>query len=385
MKKVLAIIGGGVMASYFGEACRRIGYESHYFSMADGKVDNGEPDFFHEINIFEKDKIVGICKEINADGVVATTELTVPIAAYVADKLNLPGNPVEVADVITDKYRNRRCIDGLATLLSPKYIEVADVGDIANADMRYPIILKPVNLGGKRGLSVVNGPDDLQAAFDYAVSSFRKGETPTVIAEEFLSGGMECSVESISYKGRHTVVQITQKDSSGAPHCVELGHHQPAPLSDEDWQKVVRGVCDGLTAIGLTDGCCHTEIKVIDGNVYLIEFNARPGGDHISHPLVKLSTGFDFIAALAQAAVGELPPVDVTKFEHRYSGLYYVVDQTKALKPIFDRCENEPWCVKKNYVADDLTVLTRNDMENTNYFIYSSDEGDPVRKILASN
>ena len=79
------------MASYFGEACHRLGYEGHYFSMADGKVDDSKVDIFHEINILEKDKITDICKEIGVNGVVATTELSVPIAAYVAEKLGLLG------------------------------------------------------------------------------------------------------------------------------------------------------------------------------------------------------------------------------------------------------------------------------------------------------
>ena len=112
MKKI-AIIGGGIMASYFGEACHRLGYEGHYFSQIDGKVDDSKVDFFHEINIFDKDGIVAICKEIGVDGVVATTELSVPITAYVANKLGLLGNAVDIAEVITDKYRNRECIKHL--------------------------------------------------------------------------------------------------------------------------------------------------------------------------------------------------------------------------------------------------------------------------------
>ncbi|WP_165157804.1 acetyl-CoA carboxylase biotin carboxylase subunit family protein [Parabacteroides sp. ZJ-118] len=385
MSKKLAIIGGGIMASAFGGACHRIGYESHYFTLPDGKVSGDDkPDYYHNVNIFDIERIVETCKEVGIDGVVATTELTVPVTAKVAADLGLLGNPVDVAQVITDKYRNRRCIDGLSTLHSPKYVEATCMDDIINAELEYPIILKPINLGGKRGLSVVENPQDLAKAFDYAASSFRKGTAPTMIAEEFLYGGMECSVESISYNGKHTIVQITQKDSGGAPHCVELGHHQPAPLSDEDWQKVVCGVSDGLTAIGLTNGCCHTEIKIIDGKVYLIEFNARPGGDHISHPMIMLSTGFDFFQALVKAAMGELEPIDTSKFAHRYSGLYYIVKQTEYLKPIFDNCQNATWCVEKHFVTDNLTELTHNDLEHTNYMIYSSDECDPVAKIIDS-
>lgn len=381
MKK-LAIIGGGVMASYFGEACHRLGYEGHYFSMIDGKVDDSKVDYFHEINIFDKDGIVAICKEIGVDGVVATTELSVPITAYVANKLGLLGNAVDIAEVITDKYRNRECIKHLTDLLSPKYVEASRIEDIIKSDIPYPMILKPVCLGGKRGITVVNNEDELTSAFEYATSFFRAGVKPQIIAEQFLVGGMECSVESISFKGHHTIVQITQKDSSGAPHCVELGHHQPAPLSEELWDKVVRGVSSGLTAIGVENGPCHTEVKIIDGKVYLIEFNARPGGGHIWWPMVELSTGFDIMAAVVEAAMGVLKPIDVTTFKHKFSGLYYVVEQTANVKPIFDICEKEPWCWEKHFVSDKLQELKMNDMEHTNYIVYSSDNGDPIAELL---
>ena len=383
MKK-LAIIGGGVTAADFGDACHRLGYEGHYFSLPDGKVDEKHVDVYHEINIFEKDRIVEICKEVGVDGVVATTELSVAIAAYVAEKLGLLGLPSEVAQVITDKYRNRECIKSLTELRSPKYVEAKSLDDIENSDVPYPMILKPINLGGKRGITVVNSHVELQSAFEYAISCFRKGVSPVIIAEQFLDGGMECSVESITYKGKHTIIQITQKDSSGAPHCVELGHHQPAPLSKEIWDKVVRGVSAGLSAIGLTNGPCHTEIKIIDGEVFLIEFNARPGGDHIWCPMVELSTGFDIIAAVAQAATGELQPIDVNSFKQNYSGLYYVVKQTDYLKPIFDTCEKNEWCVEKNFVTDNLSELAHNDMEHTNYMIYASIKGDPIAELLSN-
>lgn len=382
--KRLAIIGGGVTAADFGDACHRLGYEGHYFSMPDGKVDEKHVDVYHEINIFEKDRIVDICKEIGADGVVATTELSVAIAAYVAEQLGLLGLPYDVAKVITDKYRNRECIKNLNDLHSPKYVEAKTLENIENSDVPYPMILKPINLGGKRGITVVNNPYELQRAYEYAVSCFRKGVTPIIIAEQYLEGGMECSVESMTFKGVHTIVQITQKDSSGAPHCVELGHHQPAPLSKEVWDKVVRGVSSGLSAIGVTNGPCHTEIKIIDDEIYLIEFNARPGGDHIWCPMVELSTGFDIIAAVAQAATGDLQPIDVTSFNHYYSGLYYVVRQTNYLKPIFDVCEKEDWCVEKNFITDNLPELVHNDMEHTNYMIYASKEGDPIAALLSN-
>ena len=165
MKK-LAIIGGGVMASYFGEACHRLGYEGHYFSMPDGKVDESKVDFYHEINIYEKERITEICRELEVAGVVATTELSVPITAYVAEQLGLPGIPYKVAQVITNKFRNRECIKDLPELLSPKYVEATCMKDIEDSNIPFPMILKPINLGGKRGLTVVKDVSELVSAFD---------------------------------------------------------------------------------------------------------------------------------------------------------------------------------------------------------------------------
>lgn len=381
MKK-LAIIGGGVMATYFGQSCHRLGIEGHYFSMSDGKVDDKDVDVFHEINIFDKDSIVKICRQIGMNGVVATTELTVPIAAYVANHLGLLGNDVVVASAITDKYRNRQCIRNLKLLHSPQYAEVSCIQDIYSADIPYPIILKPVCLGGKRGLSVVQSESELIPAFEYAVKSFRNSIQPQIIVEQFLEGGIECSVESITYKGQHHIIQITQKDSGGAPHCVELGHHQPANLPPLLWNTVVAAVSEGLSAIGLTNGACHTEVKIIDDKVFLIEFNARPGGGHIACPLVEYSTGYDYISGLVLAAIDSLPPIDVKSFKQRYSGMYYVVKQTSYLKPIFDNCESYEWCREKHFVSDQLSELKQNDLEHTNYFIYSSNSGNPIEELL---
>ncbi len=91
--------------------------------------------------------------------------------------------------------------------------------------------------------------------------------------------------------------------------------------------------------------------------------------------MVELSTGFDIIGAVAEAATGDLESIDVKSFKHRYSGLYYVVKQTALLKAIFDTCGKEKWCWKKNFITDDLYELVQNDMEHTNYMIYSSEEG----------
>mgnify|MGYP003298408897 CR=1 FL=1 len=131
----IAIIGGGEIAGYIGDACHRLGFESHYFSMADGKVAERKVDYFHEIDIFKEQEIAEICREIGISGVLPTTELSVPVTAYVADRLGLPGNPVEVGKVLTDKYRNRECIRSLKNLFSPEYVKAESIEELCKTDI----------------------------------------------------------------------------------------------------------------------------------------------------------------------------------------------------------------------------------------------------------
>lgn len=375
MKK-LAIIGSGRMAWIFGREAKEMGIESHAFSFDDQCVAKETVTEHHLVDIMNMDKVLDICRQLKIDGVVPTTELTVPVAAYVAEKMGLNGIPFDVARVVTDKYRNRQLCKSLAQLRQPAFAEVVTLEELNALNMSFPLILKPVSKGGKRGITVVRDTAELKTAFDFAKRS--SGDNP-VIVEEFIENGQEYSVESLSYQGEHYIIQVTEKMSSGAPHCVELGHHQPADISIEMRKKVEEAIKEGLTAIGVNNGPCHTEIKIVGDQIYLIEFNARPGGDHIAWPLTMLSTGYHYMKGIVQVALNDFKPLNTNEFQHRYAGVYFVTTQSAYLKPIFDNCEKEAWCCWKNEVSKELTPLVHNDGYGTNFFIYCSEEGRPVK------
>jgi len=375
MKK-LAIIGSGRMAWIFGREAKEMGVETHAFSFDDHCVAKETVNEHHLVNIMDMDRVLDICRQLKIDGVVPTTELTVQVAAYVAEKMGLNGIPFEVAKVVTDKYRNRQLCKSLAQLRQPAFAEVFAQEDLAALNLHYPLILKPTSKGGKRGITVVHDVSELKPAFDFAKAS---SDDAPIIVEEFIAGGQEYSVESLSYQGKHYIIQVTEKMSSGAPHCVELGHHQPAAISATLRAKVENVIAEGLTAIGVNNGPCHTEIKIVDDQIYLIEFNARPGGDHIAWPLTMLSTGYHYIKGIIEVAMNDFKPLNTNEFLHRYAGVYFVTTQSAYLKPIFDKCQNEPWCCWKNEVSKELKPLVHNDGYGTNFFIYCSDEGRPVK------
>lgn len=115
-------------------------------------------------------------------------------------------------------------------------------------------------------------------------------EDPTVqIAEDYLEG-IEISVETFSYRGKHIVVGIT--DNYMGQNFVSYGHSAPSTLQDDLLNKINRFVVDFLTLTGVIFGPCHIEIKITANGLKIIEAHSRHGGDHIVD-LHRLVSGID--------------------------------------------------------------------------------------------
>jgi biotin carboxylase len=373
----IAIIGSGIMAKVVADRARELGIESHCFSFDNSDIACSAVDAFHEVDIFDTDEIIHICEENQIAGVIATTELTILPAAKVASVLGLNGNPVKAAEKITNKYFTREQVKRVKELKQPRFWKYVE-GDLPQID-KFPVIVKPIAAGGKRGICVVWSQSELLKAVEGALPFSRaKG----VLIEEYLEGGTEYSVESLSYNGQNYIVQITQKDTSGPPHCNELGHHQPAPLSEERRRKVESVISEMLTAVGIENGPCHTEIKIIEGKIYLIEINARPGGDHITHPLTELSTGYPFVSGIIWIALNQFTGHEPINLEKNYAGIYFVTEETADLRTLFDECQKFPWVYAKHQVSEEPSKIMFNDEEGLNYFIYFDKKEKPDIKAL---
>ena len=368
----IAIIGAGVMARNIAIRAKELNIKSICFAWSNGAVAKDYVDTFYDISIFDTGKIIEICKKEKINGVLATTELTVKIAGIVAEELGLNGNPSFIYQNITNKgYVRSKLKNSNWIGLQPTFQLMTDKKEPIIA--KYPVVVKPVSFGGKRGLSVVHNKKELNEALDYAWETIGDRNSDGLIIEEFLNGGKEYSVETLSFNGKHHVIQITQKDSSGAPHCVELGHHQPAELAQEVWDKVVNTIKNLLEIMEIQNGPCHIEIKIIENKIYLIEINARPGGDFITYPLTELSSGYKYLTGIILTACDIYYNPDFYSGKKQFAGVYFVTKQTEFLKNIFEQCDNKPWLYKKNKVSDELQEISHNDCYHINSFIYCSE------------
>jgi biotin carboxylase len=368
IQKKLAIIGGSYLQLPVVKKAKEMGLEVYCFSWEDGAVCKDVANHFYPISIIEKEKILETCQEIGIDAITTIASDTAVVTVnYVAKRMGLISNPDDYSMVTTNKYMMRQCFQEYA-VPSPKFTLVDSSNGYNIKGFKFPLIVKPTDRSGSRGIEKVLDPVQLDNAIERAQKeSFER----RAIIEEFVTG-REVSVESISFGGRHYILQITDKVTTGAPYFVELEHHQPSSLSEDIKSRVREIVLHALDALHIKYGASHSELKITeDGDIRVIEIGARMGGDFIGSDLVKLSTGYDFLKGVINVALGDFEEPKLT--ESKFSGVYFLSKETERLKPIIENCHKYPEIVKAEITDNELRYIECSG-DRSGYFIYQSNK-----------
>ncbi|WP_018015434.1 ATP-grasp domain-containing protein [Teredinibacter turnerae] len=233
--------------------------------------------------------------------VFSFTEAGLRPAAAISDMFSIISNcQTDTVSLAGDKYLMREAIKAAknAYLHVIPYAQIFTIDELVEfyRDVNGPIILKPKDGVGSQGVTLIESTQALEAGFDYAQSVSSHG----LIAEAYI-GGTEYSVETLSKNAIHQLVAITKKITSGPPYFVETGHDQPAVVDTETRFLIEKCVFALLELINRKTGPTHTEVKVVNGMVFVIETQPRTGGDNIWN-MVELTTGID----LYQQTIAEL-------------------------------------------------------------------------------
>jgi biotin carboxylase len=247
------------------------------------------------------------------DGVVAFSERHVVAAAMVADELGLRGSGLRAAIVSRNKALQRHAFDRTG-LLQPQFVLVETVDDAAAwAKERYPVVAKPLNGTGSSGVRVIAEERDLRAW-----ASAARPLAPFLV-EEFLSGP-ERSCEAIVSDGEVVFANLTEKETTLPPACVEIAHTVPAPDPSDIVAGAYEAACKVARALAMRNGIMHLEMKLEPSGPHMIEVAVRTPGDFIMD-LVELATGVDLYGAVVDVALGS--EVDVRPFRQRAAAAWF--------------------------------------------------------------
>lgn len=329
----LAIIGASYLQLPLIQKAKEMGYKTHVFAWGANDVGEEAADFFYPISITEVDKITEKCRTIGICGICSiATDLGNYTVNYVSNKLGLPGNSLRCGRVSTNKYFMREAFKKYGDP-SPNCVLVDGNTDLGSLRLNYPVIVKPTDRSGSRGICKLDHPQKIGKAVEAAIAASFENQA---LIEEYVEG-QEYSVEGISYHGVHHILAVTLKYTTGAPSYIETGHFEPAPLSKEIYKQVEKVVCHALDSLEIKNSASHAEIKIDDeGNIKIIEIGSRMGGDAIGSDLVYYSTGIDYVKAVIQVACGKEPdlrPVrEICPAEVRFILTEHDLEEFKRLK-----------------------------------------------------
>lgn len=243
------------------------------------------------------------------------TEASALIAARANEALRFPGNPHAAVAYLTDKAALRGKVNQLAG--APVRFEhcdrAAQLPAVAER-VGFPCVAKPRTGAGGQDVRL------LRSTTDAALLAAELAGDPALIVEEFLEGP-EYSVEAHSHHGRHTVLAVARKYTTGSPGFTEVGYDIPAALDPGTESAIHELVTATLTTAGHLSGPSQTEVVVTPRGPRLIESHAHPGGDYMSDLLAR-ATGTDLVALTVATRLGL--PVPATGTRRRHAGIRFL-------------------------------------------------------------
>lgn len=379
MADSIVIIGANDFQNQLILKAKQLGYQTHVFAWQCGDIGEKTADYFYPISIIEKEKILEECKKIQPKGIVSiASDLANITVNYVAEKLGLTGNGMHCTRMATNKHLMRRAFEA-NHLPSPKSILISldNIEDVS--EFQYPLIVKPTDRSGSRGIFKVENVDQLQAAISKVQElSFEH----KALVEEFVEGN-EYSIEYVSWKGTHTFLAVTKKQTTGAPYFIETGHVQPADDISLEMQETLKILVPQiLDALEIRYGASHTELKIDqNGKIGIIEVGARMGGDCIGSDLVFISTGYDFVKMVIDIACG-IQPQFIAEKEKQIAAVQFIFDEedSKKLDWIYANHAEAIYRISEMEPFDERTISDSS--TRYGYYLLATDDKDKMNEIL---
>ena len=370
MKQKILLLGGSAQQIVAIETAKRLGYETVVCDFLPDNPGQHHADRFYLVSTTDKDAVLEVARKEQIDGVLAyASDPAAPTAAYVAERLGLPGNPYWAVDLLCnkDKFRAFLAENGFCTPKAKGYCSVEEAyADLVAGEFRFPVIVKPVDSSGSKGVGRIDTIDQARQAIDYAMSFSRDRR---IIVEDYLEAyGYQIAGDGLSVDGK-LVFRYFANDHFN-PACVNpfvpisasFPYNMPAQIHDKIHAQIKRL----MTLLGMRTCTYNFDIRIDkEYNVYLMEIAPRDGGNYIPQ-CIRYATGVDLVECSVLAAMGEPIPTELTMAGKGFWA-YYAVHSLKD--GVLD------------HIAIDEQVLKNNVVENH----ILRQPGDQIRAFTGAN
>lgn len=386
MKKIL-MLGGSKQQIPAIKCAKDMGYHVITCDYLPDNPGHAYSDEYYNVSTTDKQAVLELAQNLGIDGIVAyASDPAAPTAAYVAEQMGLPGNPYKSVDLLTQKDLFRAFLEehGFNTPLAGGY----ETFEEAYADIErytFPVMVKPVDSSGSKGVVKIYNKEELKVAVDEALSYSRRKK---FVVEEFIvKKGYQISGDGFSVDGKLVFTSYGNElySGKGTREYVALGEFWPSLLTKEQKEKVDGELQKLITALGMKTSAYNIEVILDEAdNVYILELGPRNGGSYIPQ-LIQYATGVDLVRYTILAAVGEsCTGLDMTDTQGCYSNYMILSTVSGKYKGLWFDAEfekNNLLDVYCTYEEGDVVTAYQNTTHSLGTILFKANSVDEMISI----
>tara|TARA_B100000029_G_scaffold119422_1_gene112737 strand:+ start:299 stop:1513 length:1215 start_codon:yes stop_codon:yes gene_type:complete len=340
MSKTLLIIGAGREQISTYKQAKKMGFyivgtdrnpKAPAFEFADEKLLCSTRDANHTLEV-----VIEFSKERKIDGVMTIANDVPFTVALVADSLNLPGISLQSARYASNKIlmKEQFLKNNIAT---PKSYVVANKEDFLKlvSKKSFPLILKPSDGRGSRGVIYLDESVDLEWAWNYV---FDISSNKELMLEEYIIGD-QLSVEGLFINNKFHSIAFADRNydtlSLTKPHIVENGGVIPSKYDDNTLEQISSLIENASKSLGINFGSIKADIVQSNNGPMIIELAARLSGNYLASHHIPIAYGIDIVSAVIKLSLGiELDPSSVAPKQKNYLAARYFFPPSGIIKNI---------------------------------------------------
>lgn len=307
MKKKLLLLGGLRYLIPLIKEAKKLGYYTITCDYLPENIAHVYSDEYHNISITDSDAVLNLARKLKIDGIMSfAVDPGVVTAAYVADKLGLPGCPFKSVEILQNKGLFRTFLqEHNFTVPKAKTFTAFSEANKEINQFKLPVIVKPVDAAGSKGVSKVQEIEELKAAVENAIEY---SLTATIIIEEFIEAiGNPSDSDCFSINGKLEIVTFSNQYfnmNSNNPYTPSA-YSWPSNISKTHKTELKNELQRLVTLLGLRTSIYNVEVREgKDGKAYIMEMSPRGGGNRLAE-MVKYATDLNLIGYAIRGAMGE--------------------------------------------------------------------------------
>lgn len=332
-QKKLMLLGG---IRYLLPVIKAAHEQGYYVITADYLPDNIAHQYSDEyvnVSIIDKEAVLKVAQEKEIDGIMSFgVDPGVVAASYVQNKMGLPSfGPFESVEILQnkDKFRAFLAKNGFNVPQAKGFDSVESAMEEIYW-YPWPVIVKPTDSAGSKGVTRVDKPEDLKPALEYAMKHSISGH---IIVEEFIEKeGCSSDTDSMSVDGKLVFTSFCAQrfDVDATNPYTPAAYSWPSTFTKEQEEYLTSEIQRLITLLHLKTVVYNIEVRVApNGKPYIMELTPRGGGNRLCE-MLRYATGVDMITAITRAVVGDpiLEPIEQKPYNGHWAEIILHADKT---------------------------------------------------------